>query len=184
MPGFNLEQGGQTNRDKYNKAEFRRKHRWRVAEGGPTDLAPASWLYLQKCSRPSFKYNEAIVHHDQEQAYFAGKQEWETITFTFYDVEMAGGDVGDISNALYQWVAGGLSDGQVAEHQNAKVAKPDVYKKKLILQMTDGSGDDTEEWELKGAWPQSVNWLDLDYTNTEVQLIEVVIRYDRAVKTK
>lgn len=183
MPGFNLEQGGQTNVNKWNKAEFRRKHRWRVTEGGPTELKPASWLYLQKCSRPSFKYNEAIVHHDQEQAYFAGKQEWETITFTFYDVEDGGGEVGDISQSLYDWIAGGRST-DVAKHADATVMKPEMYKKPLILQMTDGKGEPTEEWTLKGAWPQSVNWQDLDYTNTEVQLVEVVIRYDRATKTR
>lgn len=183
MPGFNIEQGGTTNTQKWNKAEFRRKHRWRVAEGGPQELRPESWLYLQKCSRPSFKYLEAQVHHDQEVAYFAGKQEWETITFTFYDVQDGGSSVGDVSNSLYQWIAAGRNN-DVGMHMNATVNKPDQYKKKLVLQMTDGKGEVDEEWELRGAWPVSVNWMDLDYTNTEIQLIEVVIRYDRATKTE
>ena len=182
MPGFNLG-GGDAKKDIWNKAEFRRKHRWRVTIGGPANVSAASWLYLQKCSRPAFKYNEAIVHHDQEQAYFAGKQEWETITFTFYDVEKGGNDVGDISNGIHEWVAKG-GEGAVADHGKATVKLPEEYKRPLVLQMTDGQGEPTEEWTLKGAWPASVNWQDLDYSNTEVQLIEVVIRFDRAEKTK
>jgi hypothetical protein len=33
-----------------------------------------------------------------------------------------------------------------------------------------------------GCWPQDLNWGDLDYENTEIQLIEAVMRFDRAYR--
>lgn len=178
MPGFNI-QTQENDKSINNKAEFRRKHRWRVTTS--EFLNSQQWLYLQKAQRPNFKYEEPVVHHDQEQAYFAGKQSWETITFTFYDVEDAGGNVGDISSVLYNWIASGTGSA-VGVHNNAHMQLPNQYKKQLILEMTNAAGDASESWTLFGAWPSSVNWLELDYTNTEIQLIEVVVRYDRAAR--
>jgi hypothetical protein len=178
MPGFNVQGGGATNVDKNNKAEFRRKHRWRVAAHDGSGLEPVDWLYLQKAARPSFKYLEAIVHHDQEQAYFAGKQEWETITLTFYDVESGGGGQ-DISRAIYNWIAAGTG-GAVGKHEDATMQVPNAYKKDLELDLTKADGTSSEHWTLFGCWPLSVNFQELDYTNTEIQLIEVVVRFDRA----
>ena len=48
--------------------------------------------------------------------------------------------------------------------------------------MTDGAGNTDELWTLNGVWPQQTNWMDLDYTNSEIQLVEVIMRYDRATK--
>lgn len=178
MPGFNI-QSQDNQKSINNKAEFRRKHRWRVTTS--EFLNSQQWLYLQKAQRPNFKYEEPVVHHDQEQVYFAGKQSWEPITFAFYDVEDAGGNAGDVSAAIYDWVAGPGAD-SVGLHLLANMRTPSEYKNQLILEMTDAAGDPTESWTLFGAWPVSVNWMDLDYTNTEIQLIEVVIRYDRAAR--
>ena len=99
MPGFNVQGGTTTGRDKNNRAEFRRKHRWRVTAHTGFTTQAQDWLYLQKAARPSFKYLEAEVHHDQEVAFFAGKQTWNEITLVFYDA--VGGGASDISSRMY-----------------------------------------------------------------------------------
>lgn len=188
MPGFSI-QNANPSQSKFNKAEFRRKHRWRVTNHAGSGLKPQDWLYLQKASRPAFKFNEAVVHHDQEQAYFAGKQEWEPITLTFYDVEASDpatggtGGVNDISRLIFAWIGDGTNPGSVGELPNATMHVPSAYKLDLLLELTRADGSAGEQWTLYGCWPLSANWQDLNYEDTTIQLIEVVVRFDRAART-
>lgn len=176
MPGFNI--GGGGSNEPNNVTETRRKHRWvfRTLEPLPTDTL----VFLQKAQRPNFKYEEAIMHHDQEQAYFAGKQSWEPINLAWYDAEQSP----NVSEAIFNWVTtvttGGLGQGGGA----VTVAAPRDYKKEAKLEMTDGRGEPNESWTMKGCWPAQTNWQDLDYTNTEIQLVEVTMRYDRATRDR
>ncbi len=177
MPGFNIG-GGSSGRQKSNTAEPRRKHRWLVTKLGDV-LEGGDLVYLQKSARPNFKYEEPEMHHDQEVSYFAGKQSWEPITFTFYDIEQPR----DVSAKLYQWVTTITSSFQNAGAETA-VEVPGDYKVEATVQMTDGKGRASETWQLYGAWPKETNWNDLDYTNTEIQLVEVVVRFDKATPSK
>jgi hypothetical protein len=175
MPGFNIG-GGRDGNEPSNVAETRRKHRWLFEVVGP--IQREALLFLQKASRPNFKYEEAIMHHDQEQAYFAGKQSWEPITLSWYDAEQNP----DVSKQLHNWIVTVTTGGLGAGGGAVTVAVPSAYKKEAKLSMTNGAGAPTETWTLKGVWPQQTNWGDLDYTNTEIQLVEVTMRFDRAIK--
>lgn len=175
MPGFNVG-GGSSSRQKSNTAEPRRKHRWRVTVLGV--MNQGELVYLQKAARPSFKYEAAEMHHDQEVAYFAGKQSWESITFGFYDIEQPV----NVSMKLKDWVTTVTTsfDDPAAE---TAVAIPGDYKKDAILEMTDGQGSATEEWTLFGTWPIETNWNELDYTSNDIAMIDVQVRFDKAAMT-
>lgn len=179
MPGFNIGNGGGANEPR-NVAETRRKHRWTFEVIAQGVISREAILFLQKATRPSFKYEEAIMHHDQEQAHFAGKQSWEPCQMAWYDAEQSP----DVSDQIAKWLqtvtTGGLGEGG----GQVSVAVPSDYKKEANLTMTNGAGQPTERWAMKGVWPMTVNWGDLDYTNTEIQLIEVTMRFDRAIRTK
>jgi len=170
MPGFNIGGGGEVS----NTVETRRKHRW-IFETLPP-LGRNVLLLLKTASRPKFILEEPVIHHDQEQAYFAGKQSWEPINMSFYDAEQDP----DSSEAIWKWIAGGSGVANVA---SATVNLPSVYKQNATLTMTDHAGQQSESWSIKGAWPKEANWGDLDYENTEITLIEVVLRFDRALRT-
>ena len=174
MPGFRITQNEAQDHSKRHKQEFRRKHRWRFTTIEGNALDTQDWLQLEKAQRPKFTLEEAVVHHDQEEAYFAGKQKWDPITLTFYD---AFGEGRDITNTIYEWV------GSIVDLEAINVEVPSEYKKNVTLQMTDGSGQLIEEWTLYGAWPKDTNWMELDYTTSEIQRVEVVLRFDRALKT-
>jgi phage tail-like protein len=191
MPGFIINgTGGDTGSPGADaKAEFRRKHRWRVSTGPGLDAG--DWTYLQKAQRPHYKLEEPVVHHNEEQAYFAGKRSWEPIALVFYDKVganggsasgAAGGGSSDLSTKLWQWIAETGGNDNVTDVKTATTSLPSDYKKQLILQMLDGQGEPDETWQIFNAWPKEVNWNDLDYTNTEIQLINVTLRYDRAVR--
>lgn len=176
MPGFNIENTSQNNKD--HLAEFRRKHRWRVtmSAGGGGFPGPAEFLYLKTAARPQFKFLPAEFHHDQEKAFLAGKQEWEPVELVFYDA--VGDQVSnDIAKKLYDWVLA------VCDLGSAQVALPSEYKKELIIESTDASGEPDETWTLKGAWPESTNWNNLDYQANDIQEVNVTVRYDRALRS-
>lgn len=172
MPGFNIGGTGGGNDGANSKVESRRKHRWAFRHDR---LANREFVYLQAAQRPHVIFEEAVMHHDQEQVYFAGKHHWDPITLTFYDIQ---GDP-DVSQGIYQWIGGG---DVVADIPQATVNNPETYKANAELEMRDGQGEPSETWTLYNAWPIDVNWNDLDYSNTEIQTIEVQLKYDRAVR--
>lgn len=170
MPGFMINNGGG---GPPHTAETKRNHRWYWQTMDKANFGREVFIYLQKCQRPKFVNEEPVMHHNQEQAYFVGKQSWEPITMTFYDAEQPV----DISSRLWDWL-------NVANKiPQANVAAPEAYKSQATLEMLDGVGVAIETWTIYGAWPKEVSYSDNDYTNTDISTVEVIVRYDRAVKT-
>lgn len=188
MPGFNICGTGD---GPDARAESRRKHRfvWQtlsMGTGGSTDqFTAAELLYLLKAQRPHQKFNEMTMHHDQEQAYFAGKTEWDPIKLVWYDMEQP-----DISERIWTWI------NRVSDISQGCANIPSYYKGEAILHMVSGcatgsgagSGQETvggakstQKWRLCNVWPSDSNWGDLDYSDNDVATIEVVMRFDRAM---
>ena len=172
MPGFAISGAGGGSTSKNNRAEYRRKHRWRVTGAPGGTLSQTQFLELKTMQRPSVSFAEVEVHHDQEVAYFAGKTTWEAIEFTFYDSL-----TNDISGAIYgNWIQNSVNiDG-------ATVMPPQMYKLDLQFSSTDGKGAIDETWTLHGCWVAKANFNDLAYDNTEIQLVNVTVRFDRATR--
>lgn len=181
MPGFNIQTDSQG--QKFALAEPRRKHRWAITGivngSGVSVLGPGECVYLEKAARPQFKYDPVEMHHDQEVAYFAGKQSWEPITLTWYDVETPV----DISSKVGSWIQS-VTKNFFEIGAPTRVAVPKDYKSTVKIQIMDGDGVPTETWIIYNAFPESCNWQDLDYNASDILRIEVVMRYDRAVLVK
>lgn len=173
MPGFRYQDSLAEDQNKNAKVESRRKHRWRFTTGF---LNPGEWIYLKSASRPSFSLETPEMHHDQEVAYFAGKQTFDEMSLEFYDVLEP-----DLTNRLYDWIAGGVEQ-SVTNLSDATVSEPADYKVTVNLEMTDGQGETIDSWRLLGAWPKDTNWNDMDYSDTDLQTVSVTLRYDRAIK--
>ena len=172
MPGFsiNSDQAAQPN----SVAEVRRTHRWAFKTFGKMPGDRRVYLLLKSASRPSLTFEEPPMHHNQEQVYFAGKHTWEPLALAWYDVE----NDPDVSQTMWDWieVCMPLSGGKAAN-----VMTPKAYKEGIAtLEMLDGVGVASETWEVYNGWPQAVNWNALDYSASDLQLIEVKYRYDRA----
>lgn len=168
MPGFMIGGRGVSGAPT-NIGEFRRKHRWRFQTAGNT-VTQEDFIWLKSAARPSFKFEPAEVHHDQEVTYYAGKQTWDTIPLQFYD----NNDPRDISSTVYQWL------NTVSNIDTAVAQLPSAYKKDVELELIDNTGEAEESWTLFGAFPLEINWEALDYTSSEIQLVSVTLRYDRA----
>lgn len=176
MPGFNVQPfgGGYSAEGPSNIVEPRRKHRWvfETLGRGVGVFSQSELLVLQSASRPSFKFEEPEMHHNQEVSRFAGKQDWDPVTLVWYDVEQTP----DVSRGIYHWLE------TVVNMQSIAVSHPRFYKKTAALLLLDGTGQPTEEWQMFGTWPAASNWQELDYTSTDLLTIEVTMRYDRAIR--
>lgn len=168
MPGFMINGGGE---GPPNTIETRRKHRWAWRTmGGHFD--PQVLLILKEASRPHPIFNRPELHHNQEQAYFAGKHYWEPIRMVWYDAEQPS----DASKQIWDWV------NTVCNIQAVTVAIPSAYKVDGSLEMLNGVGAPTETWSMYGCWPHDPNWGSLDYADTEIAQLEVTVSVDRCVK--
>jgi T4-like virus tail tube protein gp19 len=147
-------------------------HRWAFQTIG-NFFSQLELLVLKTASRPQFKFDEALMEHNQETGYFAGKQKWEPIELTWYDIEQSP----DVSAAIYKWLQ------SVSDINTANVALPSSYKKNASLAMLSGQGAPTESWTIYGVWPQAVDWKGLDYGSSEIATIGAKMRYDRAVRS-
>lgn len=169
MPGFNICNSGD---GPSATIETRRKHRWVFAalgKGSSKAFNREILLLLLAAQRPKVKFEEPEMHHNQEVARFAGKQDWEPITLNWYDAEQP-----DSSAAIYDWFK------SVVDFSTANVNPPSQYKSQGNLHMIDGAAAVTENWQICNCWPKEGNWGDLDYSDTEIATIEVVMRFDRA----
>jgi hypothetical protein len=176
MPGFNVGAlgGGYSTQGPSNITETRRRYRWVMETLGKGSgfFTQTELLLLQSAARPQIKFEEPEMHHNQEVTRFAGKQDWEPITLTWYDAEQSP----DISRSLYAWIE------TVVNVRSMQVSHPANYKKTGSLAMLSGMGTVTERWALYGVWPTSCNWGELDYTATDLATLEATIRFDRAVR--
>jgi phage tail-like protein len=168
MPGFNIGGQGAGNVPPAN-AETRRKHRWFFETMGDA-LKQNVLIVLSKAQRPSFKFSEAAMHHDQEVAWFAGKQEWDPIELEWYDTEQDP----EASGAIWDWL------NKVNQINQVSVAPPKEYKKQASLKMAKGDGSPSETWKIYNCWPREINWNELDYSSSDIATITVSMRYDRA----
>lgn len=179
MAGFNIT-GNNSEYQKSNVAETRRKHRWVFSKLGDV-LQQGELIYLKSAARPKFDFEEVTMHHDQEEAYFAGKQKWSAIDFEWYDVQQPV----NVSKKLWDWL--GIVNPKLADKNGETcVNAPRVYKGRATLEMT-GNCDTSrgeETWDFYGMWPKSCDWSSLDYSTNEILMIKVNARYDKAMRTK
>jgi len=172
MPGFQISGSGGGPGPR-NVVETRRKHRWVFRAFGGA-VADDVLLHLQRAQRPKHSYEEAVMHHNQEEVYFPGKTKWEPITLGFYDALQQP----DSSLAMWNWLNVTVQPSVASANMNY----PETLKKDGTLEMLDGLNAPKGKWKLFGIWPRETNWQDLDYTSSEIMLIEVVMRFDRAIK--
>lgn len=176
MPGFNID-GGAASDAPSAKAETRRQHRWRFTAGF---LSAREYAYLESASRPKGQDEPVVMHHDQEEATFAGKTKWEPIELQFYDVEQPI----DISDRIYNWLIGNSNSvkSQFGFGSSVAMNTPAAYKVQVTLEMIDGEGAVTETWQLLNAWPQAWDWQPLNYAESAIAKVSITLKYDRAVK--
>lgn len=152
----------------------KRKFRWAIQVFGDD----TTQHYVRTFSRPEMSFDEHEINFRHEKMWVAGKMTWSEISMTILDVEKV--------NPMYEWVrsvyelqASG-SEGSAGFALMGYDYGTDSYKKEVNLYLLDAKGNKVEDWLLKGCWPKTVSFGDLDYSSSDALDIEVTLRFDRA----
>ena len=169
-----------------DQVTFKRKFRWlfTIPDVTPQGMAAIPSI---KSARPHYTFKEHGVQHLAEEIFFPMKAEWKPITLTLYDI---GRTIHPIvewismvytmnnGNGEFEWYPS--SPGKTANGGGTGAQIGTTFKRTCKLELFDGCGATIEKWKFENAWPQSVDFSDLDYGSSDVLLCTVTLRYDRA----
>jgi hypothetical protein len=158
---------------------FKRKFRWtlEIIGGGncPFRIPP---YFVKIAARPNISFEETELNFLNDKTWIPGKATWESITVTYMDV--AGNLSGDAAGgnlALYDWLTNVFDfTSPTRKFMNSKRS---TYTGTAELTLWDGCGSRLEVWRLLDAWPQAINFGDLDYSSSDTVDIELTMRYSQ-----
>ena len=125
---------------------------------------------IKKISRPSISFGEIVLDHINVKRKIKGKANWENVTAELYDPVTPSG-----AQSVMEWVR--LSH----ESVTGRDGYSDFYKKDITVQTLGPVGDVVEEWIMKGAYVQSANFGDMDWTSEAPANISLTIVMDYAI---
>lgn len=154
----------------------KRKHRWLFhiddvsagrKKGGLRTLPPL------RSARPLLTFQEMQARHLNEDVYYPARPDWKPIQLTLYDLKTDG------LHPVFDWVKKAYDPTPKVESWRPSVGN-DFIRQDVRLELYDGCGVLIEAWVYQNAWPQSVNFMDLDMANSEYLTCDITLRYVRA----
>lgn len=146
-----------------NTYEPKRKFRWILQIDG------IDGYVLKTGARPQITAEESVVDYINTKRYLSGKLAWNPIQVTMNDPIAP-----SAAQKIMDWVRLNY------EMQTGRMGYASFYKKDITLKLLDPQGTVVELWDLTGAWPQDVNWGDLDYASSDLVEISFALRFDNA----
>lgn len=126
---------------------------------------------IQSATRPTWNQTEVELHAYNSTAYIGGKYAWDPVTIVLKD---------DITNAVVSAV-GSQVQKQINHYEQTSAVAGINYKFALEIHSLDGTNNEQlESWDLDGCWIQNVSYPDGDMASSELNLVELTIRFDNA----
>lgn len=153
-------------------SSYKQKFRWLFKIPGVSAVGVDS-LPPQKSARPALSFKEMEAQHLSETIYFPGKPEWKPINLTLYDLPCR-------EHPVFKWLK------KYYDPENGDVKTPlsisiaDSLKTECTLELYSGCGDIVEKWVFENAWPQNIDFGELDMGTSDVVTVDFTLRYDRA----
>lgn len=124
---------------------------------------------IKTSGKPSFENGEITLDHINVQRYVKGKTVWNPIDIQAYDAIVPSG-----AQKFMEWAR--------LHHESAtgRDGYSSYYKKDIVLEQLNPMGEVVQEWVIKGAYLQNVNFGDLDWSNADAVMISATLRYDWA----
>lgn len=165
-----------------NMRETARKHRYslevvsRLDRPVFGDRDSGLLLFLFKCTRPSIEIDEMKIHNGQDEIFRPGKQHWNPVEFSFYEVlnDADPPTENQAASMMFRWWAE-----NTVNIRNSRIAPPDLMAD-CELDMLDGSGNPIWTYYLYRSWPTKITPSDLTYSSSDIAEISATIRYDKA----
>ena len=145
-----------------NEYEPKRAFRW-ILEIDGIDAFTA-----KTAARPSKQVQEIKIDWINVQRWLAGKTEWQPLDIELYDPIAP-----SQSQKILEWLK------LVHDDETGRMGYADIYKKTFNLKILDGGGLVVEKWKCVGAWPQNIQFGNLDYSSNEALTVKFTIRADK-----
>ena len=125
---------------------------------------------IKSADRPSIENGEVVLDHINVERKLKGKSRWQNITISLYDPI-----VPSAAQAVMEWVR--------LHHESVtgRDGYSDFYKKDITFNALGPVGDKVEEWTLKGAYIQSANFGNMDWSTEDPVSVELTLAYDYAI---
>lgn len=146
-----------------NTYEPKRKFRWILNIDG------LDAFVLKTAARPQATFEETMIDYINTKRYVAGKMTWNPISVTMHDPIAP-----SASQKIMDWLRLNY------EPLTGRMGYAEFYKKDITLKLLDPQGTVVELWDITGAWPQDINWGDLDYATSDNVEINFSLRFDNA----
>ena len=125
---------------------------------------------IKTANRPTFTSEVVELDHINVKRKIKGKSTWEDVTITLYDPIVPSG-----AQQVMEWVRSSH------ESLTGRDGYAAFYKKDVTFYLLGPVGDKVEQWTLKGAFINSANFGELDWSNaTDPLSIELTLSYDYA----
>lgn len=144
------------------------KRKFRYTLQFTTPCGPVPEHYVKMAARPQLDIDETEINFLNAVTWIPGKGRWQPLTVTYVDVASAD------MQGLYNWIATVYDFTDPVNLRNSEKAG---WNGTGLLTMLDGCGQPLEFWVLNSCFPQSINFGDLDYGDSETATIELTIRY-------
>lgn len=153
------------------------KHRFRVLFAGfGNSLSSLLDVTRQVATvaRPTINYSATEIHSYNNIAYVAQKPVWSEISLTLRD---------DTTNLATSQV-GAQIQRQMNHYSQSAAPSARNYKFTTWIQTLDGTmlPGVLEQWKLEGCYIQQAEYDTMDYSSSEVTMINLTIRYDNALQ--
>ena len=125
---------------------------------------------IKTINRPNVTFNNVVLDHINVKRKIKGKANWEPISCELYDPVTPSG-----AQAVMEWIR--LSH----ESVTGRDGYSDFYKKDIHVRTLGPVGDVVEEWILKGAYCQSANFGDMDWSTDTPANINLTIVMDYTI---
>lgn len=149
---------------------FKRKFRWTMEIKTPGGLIPRH--YVKLAARPKLSIDSTEINFLNATTWIPGKAKWEPISVTYYDIP------DQTMKPLWDWIASIYDFQKPADLFQSEKAG---WNGEVNLMLFDGCGNELERWQLLSCWPESVDFGDLDYANSDEVTMELSLRYSEVI---
>jgi len=125
---------------------------------------------VKSASAPSFTDNVIKLDHINSYRKIRGKREWDNMSLSLYDPITPSG-----AQAVMEWARLGY------ESVTGRAGYSDFYKKDITLNILGPVGDIVGEWIIKGAFVESSNFGDYDWSSDEAINVELNLAMDYCI---
>jgi hypothetical protein len=157
-----------------SKTIFKRKFRWTFAVNQiPCGGGSIPESFVKTANRPSYNFEETQIDFLHGRTWIPGKITWEDMEVVYYDVATT------VIQPLWAWLIS-VYDVGGSFKMNSTTGIGEAGNAKATLTMYDGCGTVLELWVMSRIWPKSVNFGELDYSNSEPCTITLGLKYSNA----